>query len=72
MATPQNNPEDFHDATTHRFEPDEKGVCKVCGWWDPNGPNCPGCGKPWQEHTLVIIVAEFGSDFMPGTRFSPN
>ena len=53
---PQLNPDECHDASTHKFDPDENGVCKGCGWWDPNSGICPHCGKPLSEHPTVILL----------------
>lgn len=71
---PQEQPDDFHDASDHKYDPDEKWVCKKCGWWDPNGDTCPGCGKPLSEHIAIVLVISQGGrkNFISGTHFSTN
>lgn len=69
---PQLNPDDWHDRSEHDYDPDEKGVCRVCGWWDPNGDTCPGCGKPWSQHVGLILIVGQRPSFMPGTHASYN
>ena len=54
----QKNPNPQHPKS-HEFDPNENGVCKKCGWWDPNGNICPECGRTWEEHEFEksIILA---------------
>lgn len=61
----QQDPKPYHDCTDHGFKKNENGVCKVCGWWDPNGDICPDCGKPWSQHQegdQIAVVIIFPQD----------